>query len=404
MAISFIHTADIHFGVENYGYIDFETGLHTRLLDFKKSLDTAVSFAIEKNVDCFVFAGDAYKNSHPSPTHQRMLLQSFLSLFNANIPLIIVVGNHDHSGNVFKAHSLDVFNHINHKNCYIIDKPKTITIDTKSGKLQIIGIPWPSRSGILINNNIAFTEVSNLIYEKIKEIIKMHVNNLNKELPAILIGHLTVNKGIFSGTERTAILGKDPLFEVNDLAIKPIDYVALGHLHKFQDLNKGNSPAVVYSGSIDKIDFGEAKDNKGFCYVTIKNKTETTYEFINLKTRNFIDIYFEISKLENAEKEMLLELKHYNIKDAIVRVKYICHDKKTIEVSLINRVLKEVFYIANIKCDNDILISKKERFYVNTNESIESMISSYIQRSKTYSVDYNEYVNLIKEYFSIELN
>ena len=36
--IRFIHTADIHFGMENYGKIDAKTGIHTRLLDFEKAL------------------------------------------------------------------------------------------------------------------------------------------------------------------------------------------------------------------------------------------------------------------------------------------------------------------------------------------------------------------------------
>jgi exonuclease SbcD len=40
---------------------------------------------------------------------------------------------------------------------------------------------------------------------------------------------------------------------------KSSTYVALGHVHKFQDLNKGQQPPVVYSGSMDRINFGEEK-------------------------------------------------------------------------------------------------------------------------------------------------
>ena len=69
--IRFIHTADIHFGMENYGKIDPKTGVHTRLLDFNKALTFCIDYAIEQKVDFFLFSGDAYKTAHPSPTQQK---------------------------------------------------------------------------------------------------------------------------------------------------------------------------------------------------------------------------------------------------------------------------------------------------------------------------------------------
>ena len=78
--IKFIHTADIHFGMENYGKIDPKTGIHSRLLDFEKALNYCIDFAIDKKVDLFLFAGDAYKTPHPTPTHQRLLMRCLLRL------------------------------------------------------------------------------------------------------------------------------------------------------------------------------------------------------------------------------------------------------------------------------------------------------------------------------------
>jgi DNA repair exonuclease SbcCD nuclease subunit len=62
--IRFIHTADIHFGVENYGRIDPETGIHTRLLDFERAFSACVDRAIAESIDFFIFCGDAYKTAH----------------------------------------------------------------------------------------------------------------------------------------------------------------------------------------------------------------------------------------------------------------------------------------------------------------------------------------------------
>ncbi len=104
--IRFIHTADIHFGMENYGRVDAATGIHTRLLDFHKALSFCIDTAINEKVDFFLFAGDAYKTPHPSQTQQRLLIQCFLRLYDAGIPVVIVVGNHDHPLSFGKANAL----------------------------------------------------------------------------------------------------------------------------------------------------------------------------------------------------------------------------------------------------------------------------------------------------------
>jgi len=107
--IRFIHTADIHFGMENYGRIDQTSGIHTRLLDFYHALNFCIDRAIKDQVDFFLFSGDAYKTSHPTPTQQKLLLQSFLRLYKAHIPIVIVVGNHDNPLSFGRANSLELF-------------------------------------------------------------------------------------------------------------------------------------------------------------------------------------------------------------------------------------------------------------------------------------------------------
>ena len=52
-----IHFSDLHIGVENYGRIDPETGMSTRLLDFLHAYDQLVDYAIANKVDAVLFAG-----------------------------------------------------------------------------------------------------------------------------------------------------------------------------------------------------------------------------------------------------------------------------------------------------------------------------------------------------------
>ena len=52
-----------------------------------------------------------------------------------------------------------------------------------------------------------------------------------------------------------------------NLQILGIDYVALGHIHRYQDRNEGASPPVIYSGSIECVSFKEWDTPKGFVIV-----------------------------------------------------------------------------------------------------------------------------------------
>lgn len=322
--VHFIHTADIHFGMENYGKIDPATGIHTRLLDFERALNFCIDYAIEKQVDFFLFSGDAYKTAHPSPTQQRLLLRCFLRLFQAHIPVIIIIGNHDNPLSFGKAHALEIFGQLPINGFHVIAKPTSFIIETKSGPVQIVGIPWPSRTTVALNN-CALQDAQALtsyISSSVCSIIKDFAQELDPTLPAVLAGHLTVTSGIFSGSEKRAIYGTDPLFMPSQLAIEPYDYVALGHLHRHQNLNPHGAIPLVYAGSPERIDFGERKEDKGFCHVTLHDKQKTTYEFIKTPQRTFIQVEVTLHAEHNHTEQILHELQKYSIKDAVIKIMY----------------------------------------------------------------------------------
>jgi DNA repair protein SbcD/Mre11 len=323
--IQFVHTADIHFGMENYGRIDPKTGIHTRLLDFKRALDTCIDHAIEQKVDFFLFAGDAYKTHHPSQTQQKLLMHCFFRLYKAGIPIVSIVGNHDHPLSFGKANALDIFGDLPLDNFYVVTKPRTILLETKRGPVQIVGIPWPTRTNITINDKHLMSTTSHIteyISRTVSDIIADMAQKLDPTIPAILASHLTVSSGMFSGSEKRAIYGSDPILLPSQLAIPPFDYVALGHLHRYQNLNPHGYPAIVYSGSIERIDFGERKEEKGFCVVTIQQKGDTSHVFIPVPTRPFIQIELTLSPEGAQTPQVLAALKKYTLKDAVVKIIY----------------------------------------------------------------------------------
>ena len=104
-----LHLADVHIGVENYGRVDPETGLSTRLMDFLHTFDQAVDFSIDNRVDLVLFCGDAYKSRDPSQTHQREFARRIVRLSNEGIAAFLLIGNHDTPHVFGKATSLEIF-------------------------------------------------------------------------------------------------------------------------------------------------------------------------------------------------------------------------------------------------------------------------------------------------------
>lgn len=351
--IRFIHTADIHFGVENYGRIESTSGIHSRLLDFDRAYQACIDTAINEQVDFFLFAGDAYKTAHPTPTQQRLFIKGMLRLYAAGIPVVIVVGNHDNPLSYGKAHALDLFSDLPLDGFHVVAKPTTITLSTKNGPVQIVGIPWPSRTTIALSDEHLETSSAKLteyITRAVSHIIQDKAAKLDPKIPAILAGHLTVSSGIFSGSEKRAIYGNDPLFMPSQLAIQPFDYVGLGHLHRFQNLNAKDATPIIYSGSLERIDFGERKEEKGFCLVVIKEKGSTEYTFIPTPTRPFIQLEVELKAGISQTEQLLAELRKLHLKDAIVKILFHipAEEKNRVDLPTIQRACADAHYLVDI--------------------------------------------------------
>lgn len=380
--IRFIHTADIHFGMENYGKIDPKTGIHTRLLDFFRALNECIDTAINEQVDFFLFSGDAYKTAHPSQTQQKLLFKSFLRLHKAGIPIIIVIGNHDNPLSFGKAHALDIFGEMPLSGFHVISKPTILPLQTKNGPINIVGIPWPTRNTVSISEKHLMksaSEITMYISKAVVSIIKDLAHKLDPQIPAVLAGHLTVANGIFSGSEKRAVYGTDPLFLPSELAIEPFDYVALGHLHRYQNLNEGGYPAVVYSGSIERIDFGERKEGKGFCLVTIEAKGKTSHQFIPVSIRPFIQIELHLNETVPHTQQILDALAHHTIKDAVLKIVYHIpdHVKDRVDVKAVQAACSDAMYLVGIFPVRKVVIRERRIGAIKADSDLNTLLGAY---------------------------
>jgi len=383
--ISFIHTADIHFGMENYGRIDPATGIHSRLLDFERALNFCIDFAIEKRVDFFLFAGDAYKTINPSPTQQRLLMRCFLRLHEAGIPIVSIVGNHDNPLSFGKATTLDIFGQLPVAGFHVMAKPGILRLETAHGPINIVGIPWPSRTNIAMqaeHAELASHELAAHIAQLVTHLIQEYAAQLEPTIPAVLAGHLTVSTGIFSGSEKRAIVGADPIFLPSALAIPPFDYVALGHLHRYQNLNPHGYPAVVYSGSIERVDFGERKESKGFCSVQIPKKGHAVHQFIETPTRPFIQIEVKLqTKGPTQTQQIVAAIKEQQIENGIIKIIYhVPHgEQDTVDTHEILRACSSALHVVSIVPIREISV-RERRHGAYVQKDLSSLLKVYLEQ------------------------
>ncbi|MQF98460.1 MAG: exonuclease SbcCD subunit D [SAR202 cluster bacterium] len=321
-----LHFSDVHIGVESYGAIDETTGLNSRLTDFLAAFDQVVDFAISNEVDVVLFAGDAYKSRDPSQTHQREFAKRIAKLSDGKIPTFLLLGNHDMPNVISRATALDIFKTLKVPNIVIGDRLSTYQLETKNGDLQIIALPWIRRSSFLAREetrNLNIEQINEQIQSRVTNLISKEIEQLDTSIPSVLVGHVSLNTAVTS-SEKSMLLGRDPIIMQSTLANTSLDYVALGHIHKHQILSR--NPYVVYSGSLEKVDFGEENDDKGFCVVDIdpslpNGSRVSGFSFETVPGRRFLTIEVNVDKGQDPTIETLKAIKRNHFAESIVRVK-----------------------------------------------------------------------------------
>src|SRR5512135_2934462 len=354
--INVLHFADIHVGMENYGHIDSATGINSRVIDFLRRFDEVIDYGLGHNVDLVIFAGDAFKTRDPSPTLQREFARRVKKLVDVNVPLVMLVGNHDLPAMDKKASSIDIYRTLGVPNVIIGWEEALHVIETKRGKVQVATAPYPMRNRLLAqaeHRGKSIEELDKALQDVVGDNIRALAQQLDPTLPSILTGHFTVS-GATYGSERSVMIGRDVAVLKSALSDGPWDYVALGHVHKHQNLNEGRYPAMVYSGSLERIDFGEEKEAKGFCWVELE-KGNTTWQFVEVNSRPFVTISLDVREEDDPTMAAQATLAQYDLADAIVRVNVRLRPEQdaSLREKDLRAALREADYIAAINRQAD---------------------------------------------------
>jgi len=322
--IKILHISDIHMGSGfSHGRINPETGLNTRLEDFAKTLSISIDRAISEPVDLVIFGGDAFPDATPPPYVQEAFASQFRRLVDANIPTVLLVGNHDQHAQGQGGASLCIYRTLGVPGVIVGDTLKTHVIQTRSGAIQIITLPWLTRSTLMTRQETegsSLSEVNDLLTQRLTVVLEGEIRRLDSSLPTILLAHLMADNANL-GAERFLAVGKGFTLPLSLLTRPCFDYVALGHVHKHQNLNKSNNPPVIYPGSIERVDFSEEKEEKGYVMVEIE-AGNCDWEFCPLPARTFRTIQVDVSKKEDPQETILKAIAKHDIKDAVVRLIY----------------------------------------------------------------------------------
>ena len=321
-----LHFADVHIGVENYGRTDPETGLSTRLTDFLATFDEVVSYALDTRVDLVLFCGDAYKSRDPSQTHQREFARRVARIASAGVPVFLLIGNHDTPHVSGRATAVEIFRTLDVSRVVIGDTPRTYRIETPGGPVQIVAVPWIKRSDFLANDEtrgLSPDQINEAVQERLTRIVRRLADDLEPAVPAVLAGHVTVSQATTS-SEQSMMLGRDHVLLNSAVALPELEYVALGHIHKHQVLS--HDPLVVYSGSLQRVDFGEERDEKGFCVVELdtskmQGTRQVGFEFRRVGARRFVTVDARVRAGDLSPTATVVNaISKADIEDAVVRV------------------------------------------------------------------------------------
>ncbi len=317
--IKVLHTADLHLGTELHGKLNPTTGLNSRVEDYLATLDRMVAAALELEVDVMLLVGDVYRSRDPNPTIQREFAGRVRQLASAGVQLFIVTGNHDMAAAAGRASSVDIFTALEVPGVTVARSARVHRLETKQGQLQIAALPWVLRSSLFVKDefkNRTIEEINLETANKVERILRALSADSLPNLPTILAAHTTVMGAVY-GSEQNVLLGQDIALPRTTLTQANFDYVALGHLHKHQVL--GDLPPVVYAGSIERTDFGEEGEPKGYVLVEME-KGNVSFEFHELPVREYLTIDIQAYGPQ-IMSSVLAAIGRHELTDKVVRLR-----------------------------------------------------------------------------------
>jgi exonuclease SbcD len=323
--IRILHFSDLHLGSDSYGRPDPETGINQRILDFAARLDELIDVALDERVDVVIFSGDAFKNAHPTPTVQTLLAERVRRLAKAGVRLFLLAGNHDLPRMVSSVTAFSVYPALEVEGVTVAERAGVYLVETPAGeRLQVAAMPhfWRSALVAQLDRPVGPAELDRAVDALIAAKVRELADRCNPALPAVLAAHCHVTQAAVSSAQDLYGISDFEL-SLSSIAYRTFPYVALGHIHRPQALADDwrRGPFVAYAGSLDRVDFGEEGEEKGFYLADLDaGGLAAEPRFHPVAARPFVTV--EVAPSTDAPTESVLAaLRDRDLGGAIVRVR-----------------------------------------------------------------------------------
>lgn len=312
-----IHTADWHL-CDRLGRID-------RTHDLQRRVEKVAELCLDHRIDVLLIAGDLFSEqaSIDQMTESFNHIKStFDPFFRNNGTILAITGNHDRDGKINMVRAgMTLASPVAGKNgilpsgrMYLINGRATALLQDQTGqRIQFVLTPYPfsSRYDLSATDYRSKEEENRLLHAHVVDWLQKKSQELDSTLPTVLCAHLNV-RGSSAHTLYKMSERDDILFSVAEL--NPMwSYLALGHIHQPQEL--GGSPHIQYSGSLDRLDFGETHQDHGVTLVDIDGSGTARTHRLQLAPTSFHTI-----TMDDPAKDIDLLLEQYPDREhAIVR-------------------------------------------------------------------------------------
>lgn len=311
--MKFIHLSDLHLGrrLNDFSLIEDQKYILSSITDIVKC----------ENPDFVVLAGDIYDKPVPSAEAVELFDDFLVKLSKLSLPVFVISGNHDSAERIaFASRIMDATGI--HMSPVYSGKTDVFTFTDEFGKVNVYMLPFIKPT--TVRRFFPETEISSYTDAVRTAVEKMNVDTNERN---VLVTHQFVTGAVISDSEEISVGGSD---NINIDVFDNFDYVALGHIHSPQTMDKGR---VRYSGSILKYSVSEANQKKSLSVIEMNKKGDTsvrTVELVPLRDlRKIRGNYDEITLRSNYENTNTDDYIHValtdedDIPDAIAKLRTI---------------------------------------------------------------------------------
>lgn len=275
----FLHTSDWHLGKQLRG--------RSRDVEYVAALEEVLAIAKDERVDAVLIAGDTFDSAVPPPEAERIFFHFIGELVGAQIPAVIIAGNHDHPRRMNAYAPV-----LGRLGVHVIGEPATaedggvieLPSRDRSETAVIAALPWVSERKVRdFEDLMKEGRHAEQYAEGVANMMAHLAKSFRADAVNIMLAHVLMEDARVGGPES----GERPLHMGQTYVIRrqalpqTAQYIALGHVHMPQEAVLANA---YYSGSLLQCDFGEADQAKRVNVIDVAPGRRANVSHVPLKS------------------------------------------------------------------------------------------------------------------------